>query len=120
MFFFCFYFFKISHHGWRSKQELIESVHQQLMWKYRERVIRPPTPILIGKEVVRIHVKKWQQLCNIEIALKEIERPHIPEKDDYAPGLGIRFSLMSYLCFFLFVFNLFLVSRGGGITQYYK
>lgn len=86
---------RISHHGWRSKQELIESVHQQLMWKYRERVIRPPTPILIGKEVVRIHVKKWQQLCNIEIALKEIERPHIPEKDDYAPGLGIRFSLMS-------------------------
>ena len=45
-------------------------------------VIRPHTPILIGKRVVRIHVKKWQQLCNIEQALEDIERANVPEKED--------------------------------------
>jgi len=48
-----------------SKQGLIDEVHKFLMWKYRSRLIRPPTPVLIGPQVIRVHVKKWNQLLKI-------------------------------------------------------
>lgn len=48
-----------------SKQRLITTIHRILAWKYRAYYIRPPTPVLIGPTVIRVHVKKWGQLRRI-------------------------------------------------------
>jgi len=56
----------------RSKQGLIDEIHKTLMWKYRDRLIRPPTPVLIGENVIRVHVKKWSQLQEIPEFLENL------------------------------------------------
>jgi len=48
-----------------NKQLLIKSVHSILAWKYRAYFIRPFVPVLIGEDIIRVHVKKWVQLNNI-------------------------------------------------------
>jgi len=48
-----------------SKQLLIKNVHSILAWKYRAYFIRPFVPVLIGEDIIRVHVKKWVQLNNI-------------------------------------------------------
>ena len=46
--------------------------------------------------MVRVHVKKWQQLCNIEAALEEIERSDDPKQvKNKTTGLDIQFTHMS-------------------------
>merc|ERR1719203_1695482 len=60
----------------RSKQGLIDEIHRKLMWRYRPRLIRPPTPVLIGEHVIRVHVKKWNQLLEIPKFLEDLG-PHL-------------------------------------------
>merc|ERR1719419_1139471 len=48
----------------RSKQGLIDEIHKTLMWKYRDRLIRPPTPVLIGENVIRVHVNAYHVFPN--------------------------------------------------------
>lgn len=63
-----------------SKQGLIDEVHKTLMWRYRSRLIRPPTPVLIGQHVIRVHVKKWDQLQRIPDFMRMLG-PHLKQQE---------------------------------------
>jgi hypothetical protein len=57
-----------------SKQELITRVHTKLLSKYQNRLVVPITTCLRGKDTIRIHCKKWDQLLHIEGLLEQIDR----------------------------------------------
>lgn len=57
-----------------SKQELITRVHTTLLAKYQDRLVMPLTTCLRGKDTIRIHCKKWEQLMQIERSLAEVEK----------------------------------------------
>lgn len=57
-----------------SKQELITRVHSVLLSKYQNRLVVPLTTCLRGKDTIRIHCKKWDQLMHIEGLLGQIDR----------------------------------------------
>lgn len=59
-----------------SKQELISRVHSNLMSKYENRLVVPVTTCLRGKDTVRIHCKKWEQLMQIEGLMEQLDRQH--------------------------------------------
>lgn len=56
-----------------SKQELITRVHTQLLSKYQSRLVKPLTTCLRGKDTIRIHCKKWDQLMHIEGLLEQLD-----------------------------------------------
>jgi len=56
-----------------SKQELIVRVHTQLLSKYQGRLVKPLTTCLRGKDTIRIHCKKWDQLMHIEGLLEQLD-----------------------------------------------
>jgi len=56
-----------------SKQELITRVHTQLLSKYQGRLVKPLTTCLRGKDTIRIHCKKWDQLMHIEGLLEQLD-----------------------------------------------
>jgi len=57
-----------------SKQELITRVHSVLLSKYQNRLVVPLTTCLRGKDTIRIHCKKWDQLMHIEGLLGQVDR----------------------------------------------
>lgn len=57
-----------------SKQELITRVHSVLLSKYQNRLVVPLTSCLRGKDTIRIHCKKWDQLMHIEGLLGQVDR----------------------------------------------
>merc|ERR1719326_2026704 len=63
-----------------SKQELITRVHTQLLSKYQGRLVKPLTTCLRGKDTIRIHCKKWDQLMHIEGLLDQIDHARSFEK----------------------------------------
>jgi hypothetical protein len=56
-----------------SKQDLITRVHTKIVAKYQERLVVPVTTCLRGKDTIRIHCKKWDQLNQIESVLEKID-----------------------------------------------
>lgn len=56
-----------------SKQELITRVHTQLLSKYQCRLAVPLSACLRGKDTIRIHCKKWDQLMHIEGLLEQLD-----------------------------------------------
>lgn len=59
-----------------SKQDLITRVHAHLVQKYSKRLIRPLKVWLRGKDTLRLHCKKWDQLLQIEKLLSKIDKMH--------------------------------------------
>jgi len=57
-----------------SKQELITRVHTKLLSKYQTRLVVPLTTCLRGKDTIRIHCKKWDQLMHIEGLLDQLDQ----------------------------------------------
>lgn len=57
-----------------SKQELITRIHTKLLAKYQDRLVVPVSTCLRGKDTIRIHVKKWNQLMHIEGMLEQLDR----------------------------------------------
>lgn len=57
-----------------SKQDLIGRIHQHLVQKYKKRLIRPLKVWLRGKDTLRLHCKKWDQLIEIEKLLNDVDR----------------------------------------------
>jgi len=57
-----------------SKQELITRIHTKLLAKYQNRLVVPVSTCLRGKDTIRIHVKKWNQLMHIEGMLDQLDR----------------------------------------------
>lgn len=57
-----------------SKQELITRIHTKLLAKYQDRLVGPVSTCLRGKDTIRIHVKKWNQLIHIEGMLDQLDR----------------------------------------------
>jgi len=66
----------ISQRSFGSKQELITRVHTKLLSKYQatNRLVVPLTTCLRGKDTIRIHCKKWDQLMHIEGLLDTIDK----------------------------------------------
>lgn len=66
----------LSQRSFGSKQELITRVHTKLLSKYQEtgRLVVPLTTCLRGKDTIRIHCKKWDQLMHIEGLLDQIDQ----------------------------------------------
>lgn len=63
----------LSQRSFGSKQELITRVHNLLLSKYQSRLVLPLSTCLRGKDTIRIHCKKWDQLLHIEGVLEEID-----------------------------------------------
>jgi len=57
-----------------SKQDLITRVHNTILAKYQDRLVVPVTTCLRGKDTIRIHCKKWDQLMRIEEVLEQIDQ----------------------------------------------
>lgn len=72
----------LSQRSFGSKQELITRVHTKLLSKYQElgRLVVPLTTCLRGKDTIRIHCKKWDQLLHIEGLLDQIDQAKHFEK----------------------------------------
>jgi len=72
----------LSQRSFGSKQELITRVHTKLLSKYQElgRLVVPLTTCLRGKDTIRIHCKKWNQLLKIEGLLDQIDQAKHFEK----------------------------------------
>merc|ERR1740129_1340311 len=66
----------LSQRSFGSKQELITRVHTKLLSKYQElgRLVVPLTTCLRGKDTIRIHCKKWDQL----LQAKHFEKVCLP------------------------------------------
>lgn len=71
-----------SQRSFGSKQDLITRVHTKLLSKYQEmgRLVVPLTTCLRGKDTIRIHCKKWDQLLHIEGLLDQIDESKHFEK----------------------------------------
>jgi len=72
----------LSQRSFGSKQELITRVHTKLLSKYQEsgRLVVPLSTCLRGKDTIRIHCKKWDQLMHIEGLLDQIDQARHFEK----------------------------------------
>jgi len=72
----------LSQRSFGSKQDLITRVHTKLLSKYQEmgRLVVPLTTCLRGKDTIRIHCKKWDQLLHIEGLLEQIDQAKHFEK----------------------------------------
>jgi len=72
----------LSQRSFGSKQELITRVHTKLLSKFQEtgRLVVPLTTCLRGKDTIRIHCKKWDQLMHIEGLLDQIDQARSFEK----------------------------------------
>lgn len=65
---------KIKRYGFRSKQNMIDKVHDSLVRKYTELgILAPIEEVLRGDTTIRIHVKKYKALVCIEEALECVE-----------------------------------------------
>lgn len=60
--------------GFGSKQALVTRVHSRLLSKYLDRLVVPLTTCLRGKDTLRIHCKKWDQLLHVEELVEEIDQ----------------------------------------------
>jgi len=59
--------------GFGCKQALVTRVHSRLISRYQSRLVLPLTTCLRGKDTLRIHCKKWNQLVNAEQFMTQID-----------------------------------------------
>jgi len=59
--------------GFGCKQALVTRVHSRLISRYQSRLVLPLTTCLRGKDTLRIHCKKWNQLMNAEQFIAQID-----------------------------------------------
>jgi len=59
--------------GFGSKQTLVTRVHSRLLAKYHTRLVIPLTTCLRGKDTLRIHCKKWDQLLHVEGLIEKVD-----------------------------------------------
>lgn len=64
---------RLAQGGFGSKQALVTRVHSRLLSKYQSRLVVPLTSCLRGKDSIRIHCKKWDQLLAIEELIENID-----------------------------------------------
>lgn len=64
---------RLAQGGFGSKQALVTRVHSRLLSKYQSRLVVPLTSCLRGKDSIRIHCKKWDQLLAIEELIETID-----------------------------------------------
>lgn len=64
---------RLAQGGFGSKQALVTRVHSRLLSKYQSRLVVPLTICLRGKDSIRIHCKKWDQLLAVEELIENID-----------------------------------------------
>jgi len=64
---------RLSQGGFGCKQALVTRVHSRLISRYQSRLVVPLTTCLRGKDTLRIHCKKWDQLRHAEQLMEQID-----------------------------------------------
>lgn len=64
---------RLAQGGFGCKQALVTRVHSRLISRYQSRLVVPLTTCLRGKDTLRIHCKKWDQLRHAEQLMEQID-----------------------------------------------
>jgi hypothetical protein len=64
---------RLAQGGFGCKQALVTRVHSRLISRYQTRLVVPLTTCLRGKDTLRIHCKKWDQLIHAEQLMEQID-----------------------------------------------
>jgi len=64
---------RLAQGGFGCKQALVTHVHSRLISRYQRRLVVPLTTCLRGKDTLRIHCKKWDQLLYAEQLMEQVD-----------------------------------------------